>query len=42
MNNRREFLKKSALASLLMGMGFDISANPYQKLHLKVGAVIGL
>jgi sugar phosphate isomerase/epimerase len=38
MIQRREFLKRSALASVLMGMGLDLSADPYCQLNLKVGA----
>lgn len=38
MIQRREFLKRSALASVLMGMGLDLSADPYRQLNLKVGA----
>lgn len=38
MIKRRDFIKRSAMASVLMGMGLDLSAVPYRQLNLKVGA----
>jgi len=38
MIQRRDFIKRSAMASVLMGMGLDLSADPYRQLNLKVGA----
>ncbi|OOG78236.1 sugar phosphate isomerase/epimerase [Algoriphagus sp. A40] len=38
MIERREFIKRSALVSVLMGMGLDLAASPYRTLSLKVGA----
>ncbi len=38
MIQRREFLKRSAMASVLMGIGLDLSADPYHQINLKVGA----
>ncbi len=38
MIHRRNFIKRSALASVFMGMGLDLSADPRKQLNLKVGA----
>ncbi|MBN3583115.1 sugar phosphate isomerase/epimerase [Algoriphagus aestuarii] len=38
MTHRREFIKKSALASIALGMGFDTYSSPFPNLNLKVGA----